>query len=171
MENTDANLDDLYQDLARRFRAVSQFLGKLGSEESTRKLLDILIAKDAAAFNRLFETMDIPDLPPDLKCIFYREVIEIFLCDSYKVEVCRLRLDLTSNERVQYILIAMRHRPGQPMFTHTGTAIKVVGENPEIPPGPFLDELKANNLVTCNWEKRLDCKLGQLLGPPEWICT
>lgn len=171
MKNIDANLDDLYQDLARRFRAVSQFLRKLGSEEATRKLFDILISKDTAAFNRLFETMDIPDLPPDLKCIFYREVIEIFLCDSYKVEVCRLRLDLTSNERVQYIQIAMRHRPGQPTFIHTGLGIKVLGENPEIPPGPFLDELKANNLVTCSWEKKHDCKLGQLLGPPEWICT
>ena len=170
MENIDANLDDLYQDLAGRFKAVSQFLGKLGSEKATRKLLDILISKDAAAFNRLFENMDIPDLPLDLKCIFYREVIELFLCDSYKVEVCRLRLDLTPNERVQYILIAMRHRPGQPTFIHTGIGIKVLGENPEIPPGPFLDELKANNLVTCKWEPRQDCKLGQLLGPPVWTC-
>jgi hypothetical protein len=170
MENTDANLDDLYQDLARRFKAVSQFLGKLGSEKATRKLLDILISKDAEAFTRLFENMDIPDLPLDLKCIFYREVIELFLCDSYKVEVCRLRLDLTPNERVQYILIAMRHRPGQPTFIHTGIGINVLGENPEIPPGPFLDELKANHLVTCNWETRHDCKLGQLLGPPVWTC-
>ena len=171
MENIDANLDDLYRDLARRFRAVSQFLGTLGSDEATRKLLDILISKDATAFNRLFETMDIPDLPQDLKCIFYREVIELFLCDSYKVEVCRLRLDLTSNERMQYILIAIRHRPGQPAFIHTGLGIEALGEDPEIPPGPFLDELKANNLVTCDWELKRDCKLGQLLGPPEWICT
>ena len=171
MENKDSNIDDLYHHLARRFRAVSQLFRKLGSEESVHQLLDSLILRDPDAFNRLIETLDIPDLPPHLKCRLYREWIEQVICDPYTVEICRLRLDLTADERLQYLLIAFRHRPLQPIATQPAIGISLLGENPEIQPGPFLDELKANNLVTCNHETRYDCKLQLAFGPPEWVCA
>ena len=171
MENKDSNIDDLYRDLAGRFRAVSKLFRKLGSEETVHQLLDSLISRDSDAFNRLIEAVDIPDLPPHLKCRLYREWIEQVICDPYTVKVCRLRPDLTPDERLQYLLIAFRHRPSQPVAAEPGIGITLLGENPEIPPGPFLDELKANNLVTCEDETRYDCSLQLVFGPPEWVCA
>jgi uncharacterized membrane protein YccC len=40
MEKGEANLDDLYQDLADRFRALSQLFDQLSSPESAQALLD-----------------------------------------------------------------------------------------------------------------------------------
>jgi hypothetical protein len=165
-----ANIDDLYREFAGRFKALGQFFDKLGSEEAVQELLDCLISGDSNTFNRLIETVDIPDLPPRLKCVVYREVIDKVICDPHEVEVCRLRLDLTAEERLQYLQIAFRYRHLQPTPADTGLGLTVLGENPEIPPGPFLDELKTNNLVTCKLEVRYDCKIGQVLGLPEWIC-
>lgn len=171
MENKDSNIDDLYDHLVRRFRAVSKLFRKLGSEESVHELVDSLILRDSDAFNRLIENVDIPDLPPNLKCRLIHEWIEEVICDSYTVPVCRLRLDLTPDERLLYLSIAFRHRPLPPVTANTGIGITLIGDNPEIPPGPFLDELKANNLVTCNDETKYDCKLELVFGPPEWVCV
>jgi hypothetical protein len=171
IENKDANIDDLYDHLVRRFRAVSKLFRKLGSEEAVHQLLNSLVLRDSEAFNRLIGAVDIPDLPPNLKCRLIQEWVEEATCDPYIVEICRLRLDLTPDERLQYLLIAFRHRPSPPVVANTGIGITLLGENPEIPPGPFLDELKANNLVTCNDETRYDCKLQLVFGPPEWVCV
>jgi hypothetical protein len=173
MEHSDSNLDGLYQDLARRFRVLSQFFGKLGSEEAVQQLLDSLISRDAIAFNRLIETVDIPDIPPGLKCrVIHQDLIEKVLYIPYTVEVCRLRPDLTPDERRQYLGIAFRYLPTvQSTMSHIEMRLTLFGEAPEIPPGSFLDELKANNLVTCNSEVKYDLTLVGGLGPPEEICT
>jgi len=171
MEKKDSNIDDLYDHLARRFRAVSKLFRKLGSEESVHELVDSLILRDSDAFNRLIENVDIPDLPPNLKCRLIQEWVEEATCDPYTVKVCRLRLDLTPDERLLYLSIAFRHRPLPPVTANTGIGITLIGDNPEIPPGPFLDELKANNLVICNDETKYDCKLWLVFGPPELVCV
>lgn len=171
MKNKDPNIDDLYRHLARRFRAVSKLFRKLGSEEAVHQLLDSVVLRDSDAFNALIDGVDIPDLPPNLKCRLVYEWVEEVVCDAYTVPVCRLRVDLTPDERLLYLLIAFRHRPQPPVTATTGQGITLIGENPEIPPGPFLDELKANNLVICKPETRYDCKLKQVFGPPEWVCV
>ena len=163
-------MDGLYQDLAGRFRALSQFFDKLGSEDTVQQLIESLIARDPSFFNNLVEAIDIPDIPPRLRCVVYRDMIDRVICDPYESEVCRLRSDLTTEERWQYFLIAWRYRQREPVQADSGSGFIVIGENPEIPPGPFLDELKANNLVTCKLEVRYNCRIAQVLGPPEWIC-
>ena len=147
MEYRDANLDDLYQDLADRFRALSQLFGQLGSPESAQELVSSLISEDAVAFNRLVDSVDYP-MPPIGKCFWLKEIIESTIGGpNGTVEECWLRDDLTSQERGLYLEIAWRHN-----------ILVVWEERPKlsledrrivIPPGPFLDELKANGLVTC----------------------
>lgn len=170
MGNKDSNIDDLYRHLARRFKAVSKLFRKLGSDEIVHQLLESFVLRDSDAFNRLIEGVDIPDLPPHLKCVLIQEWVEQLVCDPYTADVCRLRLDLTPDERLQYLLIAFRHRPRPPVTATTEIGITLIGDNPEIPPGPFLDELRANNLVTCQRETKYDCKIRPGLGPPQWVC-
>src|SRR5688500_15940178 len=129
MKHSDPNLDSLRHDLAGRFRSAGQLFNKLGSEEVAQQLLDSLISGDASAFNRLIEEVDFPGLPPGLqKCVIYREWIDTVVCTKYTTEVCRLRLDLTPNERLQYFMIAVRYRPMQ--LTAATMVTLSSGENP-----------------------------------------
>ncbi len=170
MENRDANLDDLYQDLADRFRALSQLFGQLGSPESAQALLDSLISEDAEAFNRLVDRVDYPIHVG--KCFWVREIVErIVSTPSGTVEECWLRDDLTSQERGLYLEIAWRHNilvawEERPKLTlEDGRIVRIV-----IPPGPFLDELKANGLVTCAERITYSPIHGVAAGKPQRLC-
>jgi hypothetical protein len=46
-----------------------------------------------------------------------------------------------------------------------------LGQGPEIPPGPFLEELKANGLVTCDKKPKHDVSTVVVLGKPERVCV
>jgi hypothetical protein len=167
MENRDANLDDLYQDLADRFRALSQLFGQLGSPESAQALLDTLISEDAVAFNRLVDRVDYPMRVG--KCFWLKEIIESTIGGpAGTVEECWLRDDLTSQELGLYLAIAWRHN-----------ILVAVEERPKltledrrivIPPGPFLDELKANGLVTCELRITYSPIHGVAAGKPQRVC-
>ena len=148
MEKHDSNLNHLYQDLAGRFKALSRLFGQLGSQEGAQRLLESLISGDTEAFVRLIEPLEIPDFPQLGKCFWVREVVErVVVTPTGFVEECWLRDNLTPEERALYLQIAFRHRQGRPI----GGAMEVTlrAGHSVIPPGPFLDELKANGLVAC----------------------
>ena len=170
MEKSEANLDTLYQDLAGRFSALGQLFDQLGSRDSTQTLVDSLISEDGPAFNRLIEPLDIPSIPQLGKCFWVREIIDRVVANATLVEVCVLRHDLTPAERALYLSIALRHGMGIPL-TQAQTAMMTLGQGTEIPPGPFLEELKANNLVTCNKQVKYDVSTVLTLGKPERVCV
>jgi hypothetical protein len=170
MEKGESDLDSLHRELAGRFRGLSRLFAELGSQEGAQKLLDSLISGDAAAFNRLIEPVEIPDLPQLGKCFWVREIIDRVSSNVTFVEVCLLRDDLTPDERALYLSIARRHGALIPL-TDAEKAITVLGDGEGIPPGPFLDELKANGLVTCNLRRKYDVSTNLAFGKPERICV
>jgi hypothetical protein len=169
-EKGEFNLDSLYQDLAGRFRALGQLFDQLGSRDGAQALVDSLISEDGPAFNRLIEPLDIPDIPQLGKCFWVREIIDRVVANPTVVEVCVLRDDLTPEERVLYLSIAMRHGMVMPL-TEAQRAMMTLGQGPEIPPGPFLEELKANDLVICNRQAKADIVTVLTLGKPERVCV
>lgn len=170
MKKSDFDLDSLCQDFAARFRALSQLFGQLGSQEAVRELLENLVSGDAEAFARLIEPVEIPNIPQLGKCFWLREIIERVTMTPTLVEVCVLRGDLTPVERILYIQIARRYGALIPLGD-AELALWRLGATPEIPPGPFLDELKANGLVTCKTEVKYDVSTTQgPFGKPQRVC-
>jgi len=100
MENE--NVDGLYQDMAGRFRVVSKLFDRLASEDGVQQLIDNFLLRDPSFFNNLIQTIDIPDIPPRLRRVIYRKMIDRVICDPYEVEVSRPRSELTTEERWQY---------------------------------------------------------------------
>jgi hypothetical protein len=167
MEKGDSNLDDLYRDFADRFRALSQLFGQLGSPERAQELLDSLISEDAEAFTRLVDRVDYPMQVG--KCFWVREIVErIVSTPSGFVEECWLRDDLTLQERMLFFQIAFRHRQVTPVAG--GMEVTLRDGRSIIPAGPFLDELKANGLVTCALRMTYDTSTTLGLSKPERIC-
>jgi len=169
MKKHDSNLDELYQDLADRFGALGQLLTELSSPKATQELLGSLAAGDAAAYNRLIDRVDLPLIG---KCFWLREVIErIMETPTGFVEDCWLRDDMTPAERSLYFLIAFRHRRGTPIAKSMEVTMQESLGHRVIPPGAFLDELKANGLVTCESRMTYDTSTILVLGKPERVCV
>jgi hypothetical protein len=169
MEKHDANIEHLYRDSAERFKALSRLFGQLGSAEAAQRLLESLISEDAKAFARLIEPVNIPDLSGLGKCFWLREIIERVL-ETPKdfVEECWLRDNLTSQERVLFVQIALRHNEGRVI---AGPGMEGTLRRRIILPGAFLNELKANRLVTCVPRPTYAVGLAPVLGKPERICV
>jgi hypothetical protein len=170
MAEQDLDLEGLHGDLAGRFSALSQLFAEFGSPKGARQLIDTLVSGDAAAFNKLIDPLDIPDIPPLGKCFWVREIIDRVVVTSTLVEVCTLRDDLTGAELVLYLSIARRHGALIPL-TEAEDAIAALGDGEGIPPGPFLDELKTNGLVTCTTRVKHDVSTKLALGKPERVCV
>lgn len=167
MEKRDSDLDGLYKELAGRFGALSGLFGELSSPSAVKELLDSLTLADAAKpFPRLVDRFDFPMIG---KCFWLRELIEhVVKTFTGFVEECRVRDNLTPSEFGLYFSIAWRHRDrtlvGKQMAGAMHDTSRVV------PPGPFLDELKANGLVTCKNEPTYNTSITFVFGPPEKIC-
>ena len=166
----DYDSGDLYRDLAGRFSALSQVFAELGTEEGTRRLLDSLVSDDPAAFNQLIEHFEVPGIPQLGKCFWLRELIDVASVTSTRVEVCVLREDLTPDQRLLYLSIARRHNAVIPL-TDAERAISLLGDGEGIPPGAFLDELKANDLVMCTTKVKFNVTTQLAFGKPERVCV
>jgi hypothetical protein len=172
MEESNAGFDSLAEDLAGRFRALGRLFDQLGSKEAAHKLLDSLISEDAATFNQLIEPLDIPNIPELGKCVWVREIIDRVVVTPTLVEVCVLRDDLTPAERALYLSIAIRHAHGPLVdLTEAELVLTTLGDDQGIPPGPFLEELKANGLVTCSSRVKYEVSTVLVLGKPEKVCV
>lgn len=170
MAEQELDLEALYRDLGDRFSALSQLFAEFGSPKGARRLVDTLVSGDAAAFNRLIDPLDVPTIPPLGKCFWVREIIDRVVVTTTLVEVCTLREDLSGGELALYISIARRHGALIPL-TAAEEAITALGDGEGIPPGPFLDELKANGLVTCTTKVKRDVSTKLALGKPERVCV
>ena len=169
MKKSEFNLDGLYQDLAGRFRALSGLFDQLGSQEAVQQLLENIISGDAEAFSRIIEPVEISNIPQLGKCFWLKEIIERVIVTPTLVEVCVLRDDLTPAERILYMQIAMLYG-ALILLRDAELAMWKLGESPGISPGPFLDELKANGLVTCKTEVKYDVSTTQGFGKPQRVC-
>ena len=169
MNKRDCSLDELYQDLADRFGAVGRLFIQLSSPKATQELLNSLGAGEAAAFNRLIDGVELPLLG---KCFWIREIIErVVVTPTGEVEDCWLRDNLTPDERLLYYLIAFRHSRVSPIANSMEVTLQEQIERYVIPPGAFLDELKANGLVTCERRMTYDTSTTLVLGRPERVCV
>jgi hypothetical protein len=145
--------------------ALADLFSKWREPDLARKVIDSVIAGDSAAFHDLID-LDLP-VPPLNKCIWLSELIEkIASIDT--VTVCRKRNDLTPDEQSRYIAIVFEFRQrGElpPIESAAGRGFI----NPVIPPGPFLDALKAENLVKCE-EEQIGVGLKLVPTKPSQIC-
>lgn len=161
-----SNLDGFYSELANRFGALSRLFGQLSSPKATEELIDGLTSEEGAAFRQFTDRLDIPILG---KCFWVREIIErVVITPTGLVEECWLRDDLTRAELLLSLQIALRHR----QLTPIARSMEVILYNGRavIPPGAFLDELKANGLVTCEMRMTYDTSTRLALSKPEQVC-
>jgi hypothetical protein len=169
MEQSDPRLNEVFQDLAKRFGALSQLFGQLSSPEAARKLLDSLAGGNAAAFNQIVDRVEIPVYG---KCFWVQELIErVVMTPTGFVEECWLRENLTPAERSLYRIIAFRHSHETPVAKSMEVTLHERTGHRVIPPGAFLDELKANGLVTCERRMTYDTSTILVLGRPERVCV
>jgi hypothetical protein len=167
METGNSNLNSVYDELAGRFGTLSQLFSRLSSSKASQELLDSLTSGDTAAFNQLIDSVDIPILG---KCFWVREIIEhVVVTPTGLVEECWLRDNLTPAERGLYLQIAFRHRQEKPVAKSMEVTIQT--GHAVIPQGPFLDELKANGLVTCDLRMTYDTSASAVMSKPERVCV
>jgi hypothetical protein len=156
--------DAYYEEVAARFGALHELSGRLSSPDAVRELVGIMVKGDAAGFNAFLDELK---LPLTGKCWWAHDMIDTVMRTSGDTEeVCTLREDLTPQERFLYIVIAARY--GQLTGGKTG-GFHVVGVPMPIPPGPFLDELKAAGLVKCTQRPKESDSL-PIAGKPYYFC-
>jgi hypothetical protein len=150
-DTIERNLAELSETFARNVGALADLFSTWREPEVARKVIDSLIAGDGATFRELSE-VDLP-LPPLGKCAWIIELIEK-VANVDTALVCRKRSDLSPEEQARYIAIALefRRRGELPPIVSTGDPVLGLVE-PVIPPGPFLDALRAEGLVTCDEEQ------------------
>ena len=171
MQKQDPEFGDFSEEIADRFRALSEVFEQLGRPEAAAELLETLIDGDSKAFGRLTDSLTLPVLN---KCFWLRELIEhVIVTPAGFVEDCWLRDDLTPAELSTYLRIVVRHHQLTKLGTLASGASATVtlrdGHN-VISPGPFLDELKANGLVTCKLRMTYEESIKLVLSAPELVC-
>ena len=150
---------DLDESLATQFQAMQVLSIRLSKPEEVGKLVDILAARDAKAFNVWVDGLDLP--VPD-KCWWVQDKLERTISSQKLEEVCRVRTILTWREAWLYFGIVQAHR-------QAGT-LPTIGLDGRVPPGPFLDDLRANGLVDCAYEWVVTTELLPILGKPYHFC-
>lgn len=158
----------ILESAAMRFAAVSEFVGGLGEPGRVSELVEVLNRGDAGRFEEM--TSGYGDFPSrcSLMCHVAIEVISTGSPPEI-VEQCFLRADLTWRESFKAFQIYRKHFgfPGRPVTQDTNTSAGVVVLE-IIPPGPYLDELKANGLVTCRTVRTPGS--GVITGAREFVC-
>ena len=162
-------LDELAQHIASQSAALDQVLDRLKHPETARAVVTSALKNDPWAFERLFEGIDVPVRD---KCVWIADTVEKLTSTYVGLgEECTLRDDLTRNEWIQYVLITIRHHPPTAVDPNAPPVFEVVGNGPVvIPPGAYLDELKAHGLVTCKLVKKYSSGFFLFPGKPERFC-
>jgi len=168
MGRPDPDLSLMYRDYAARFATLSTFFGTLSTPEAVQPLLASLTGDDPRAFGRVIDGVDFPALG---RCFWIREIVERVISTPRQITECSLRENLTREERLLYLVIAFRHRRENAVGLSMGTTLSAATGRPVIPPGPFLEELKANNLVNCDTRTISDTTFQPWLGVPERHCV
>ena len=117
-----------------------------------RALLASLLAGDGETFREVLRASD-PSLPGE--CGWLRDAVEKIVGTVEFRHVCRLRTDLTAGERALFVRLLLRHRQeghALPLANTGGDPYQEVALGPAISPGPFLDVLRDEGLVSCSDE-------------------
>lgn len=161
-------LPALYADLAARFRSLSTVFAEFGSPEGAERLMRSLIEPDPKQFGRWTDQLDFPMVG---KCVWLQGVIERVLTRwTGKKTVCWIRENLTAAERGLLFTLIIRYQLGRLGGSAATDPGMTVNGHPIIPEGPFLDALRANNLVTCQLVDTYDSWLTQVPAKPELVC-
>ena len=164
-ETIEQAVADLSDEFAREVGALADVLENWRKPEVARAVVESLLDNDRDRFSALLQAnRDVPDadLPPDpygdltekQKLLCYKLLLLAEKFGQPKItgttETCRLRTDLSPDERRRYLEIALhfRERDELPVLSE-GWTRGFSGEGPAIPPGVFLDALKAEGLVNC----------------------
>jgi hypothetical protein len=131
MEKPIVNVNDIYADLAARFDVASKLFASLSSPDEVEGLLETLATGNQARFDDLVGRIDAPILG---KCLWVKEVVTHIISTSTREMKYYLREDLTPAEYWTFWRICMKY------------SYLIVADAP-IGDGPFLEELKAHNLV------------------------
>jgi hypothetical protein len=150
---------ELDESLATQFQGMQILSSRLSKPEEVGKLVDILAARDAKAFNVWVDGLELP--VPD-KCWWVQDKLERAFSSQELQEVCRVRTNLTWTEIWLYFGIAEAHRQAGTLPT-----IELDGK---VPPGPFLNDLRQHGLVDCVSEWVVTGYLRPVLGEPYQFC-
>jgi hypothetical protein len=167
-EVIETSISELSDEFARRVGALADLFASWRQPEVARAVIESMIWGDGEAFRDLQGDLDFPTLG---RCVWLSEVIET-ITRSRSEEVCRLRTDLSPDERRRYLALALYYsQRGEMPYVEAGpsTVFYRISPGPVIPPGPFLTALKAEGLVTCAPES-VGGGLGLVIGPPSRVC-
>lgn len=171
LELSDKAIDEaiagLSDQLAREAGAFAEVFQSWRRPEVAREVVESLLSGDGETFNALLRPgLDAFDPDPS-----DREAVGIALC--YKLlllvekigqikripsdtETCRLRTDLTADERRRYVAIAASFADAEIWEVGAGRGLTALGEDgPVVPPGPFRDALRAEGLVNCKQDETI----------------
>jgi hypothetical protein len=168
MDKKAASLEGFHRDLADRFGALGKLFSQLDTPTAAREFLDSLLAGNGDHARLAVDDLQVGVLG---KCFWLRSIVErvVSTPTGYVLE-CRLREDLSGAEIALYVTIARRHR--QAAVPGAMEAMRELGTGaPIIPQGPFLEELRANHLVTCERRMTYDTSTALILGKPERVCV
>lgn len=163
----DDRTQEVYGDIAARFGVLSRAFAELSSPDAVEELLRMFVSKDEAGIGSFLDRFDIT-IPN--RCFWFSEVIERLVSTITFVQECCLRTDLSWDEMVLYIIIARRHGQLRPIQDDGVQLLAMADVSCAIPPSPFLDELKANGLVTCEFVRKVEVGVQLGLSPPERVC-
>ncbi|MBI3751773.1 MAG: hypothetical protein HY263_09000 [Chloroflexi bacterium] len=159
----------LLHDAADRFAGLARFVATFGEPNRVAKLVEVLNAGDAASFRELIRPYG-AEPACGMMCHVVVEVLSTGAAPEL-VEVCTLRTDLTLLESYEVFRIARAHFGAPTAMTTTPPSDVVNGVSIPglIPPGAYLDELKAAGLVKC-WHIGVPGH-GLLSGSRDFVCA
>ena len=160
--------EQLAKDLRERSRALASLYERLATEEGAQVLVDAIASGKPEDFARVYEGLE---LPVHDRCAWVRDAVEVLSFTPQPTEECHLRHPLTQQERVLYFIIARRYGQLQATVATGGGGSLFQVVPPAIPPGPFLDELKANGLVDCKLVFAQSGGQQLMMSPPYHFCV
>lgn len=162
-------LDDLAQHIAAQSAALNQVLDRLKNPDIARAVVTSALENDARSFEGLFEGIDV-QVPN--KCVWIADTVEKLTSTFIGFEEqCWLRDDLSLDEWIQYVLITKKYYPPVAKDPNAPPTLEVVGDgHVVIPPGDYLNELKAHGLVNCKLVKKYSSGIFLFPGKPERFC-
>lgn len=163
------DFEQLARELQLRARALGPLVERLGTKEGSQALAKAFATGAPEDFANVYAGIE---LPVHDRCAWVRDLVDVLTLEPQYEEQCRLRDDLSNAERIRYVMIAMKYGHGTFQANgstgSTGPNLQLVSL--PIPPGPFLDELKANGLVDCQWVTVPGAGSKTVLGTPYHWC-
>jgi hypothetical protein len=151
---------ELSEGFAERAGALADLFARWREPEVARAVLDSLIEGDTRAFRDLSE-IDLP-IPPLDRCAWIVEVLEKVVPVPITGEECRVPELLSPEQRRLYIAIVLEFWKKEQLPPIDASGV--------IPPGPFLDALKAARLINCV-PTSTGAGLELVIGKPQRICV